>query len=169
MPSYCSLLRIRGKQAEAEELLREALTARQKRHGPAHPWAADILIIQARVLGGPGDVARRAQLFREGLTIYSQSTIPPRRALGMCLDRLAPHLSGDQLYETARTLARSAQARDEQDPGRPKYMDLAMSALRHAGRRGFKDVERLRSDADFAVLRGREDFQQLLGELGAVR
>jgi serine/threonine-protein kinase len=56
----------------------------------------------------------------------------------------------------------SAEERKEKD----KYCDLIMETLRMARASGFKDAERLRKDKELDFVRGREDFQKLLKEIG---
>jgi tetratricopeptide (TPR) repeat protein len=48
-----------------------------------------------------------------------------------------------------------------------EYGDRAMRLLRKAIELGFEDAAHLARDADLAPLRGRDDFRQLLAELGA--
>jgi hypothetical protein len=43
--------------------------------------------------------------------------------------------------------------------------DRAVVWLKQAVAAGFKNVARLRNDADFAALHGRKDFNKLLGDL----
>jgi serine/threonine-protein kinase len=56
----------------------------------------------------------------------------------------------------------SAQERAQRD----RYADLAMAALRQARAVGFRDRQRIEKNRDLDSLRGREDFQKLLAELG---
>jgi hypothetical protein len=46
-----------------------------------------------------------------------------------------------------------------------QYSDRAMATLRQAVQKGFKDVARLKRDAELKALRSRADFQQLLAGL----
>jgi hypothetical protein len=46
------------------------------------------------------------------------------------------------------------------------YADRAMAALRQALAKGYKDCAQLKKDKDLDALRGRDDFQRLLAELG---
>ncbi len=45
------------------------------------------------------------------------------------------------------------------------YGDQAARLLREAVQRGFKDLEKMKTDGDLEPLRGRTDFQQILAEL----
>jgi hypothetical protein len=47
------------------------------------------------------------------------------------------------------------------------YASQAVDLLRQAGRLGFRDARHLRTEAAFAPLRGRADFQALLREIEA--
>jgi len=52
---------------------------------------------------------------------------------------------------------------------RENYADRAMDALRQAVAAGFRDVARIRRDADLGPLRGRDDFQALVAGLAFPR
>jgi tetratricopeptide (TPR) repeat protein/tRNA A-37 threonylcarbamoyl transferase component Bud32 len=90
-------------------------------------------------------------------------------------DRLAP-LAVDppnDLYNAACFLARCVPlaAKDDKLPEARRqelardYADRAMTALRQAVARGFKDVAHLKKDRDLDPLRQRDDFQKLLADL----
>jgi serine/threonine-protein kinase len=59
-----------------------------------------------------------------------------------------------------------AELSDEERKEKDKYCDLVMETLRMARASGFKDAERLRKDKELDVVRGHEDFQRLLREIG---
>src|SRR5207253_4723592 len=63
--NFCSLLHRRGKQAEARDLLDEALQVRQKRRPKGHAAIADVKVIQARLLAEEGRSSPRRQLLQE--------------------------------------------------------------------------------------------------------
>jgi hypothetical protein len=56
---------------------------------------------------------------------------------------------------------------EEEQAGRARCADLAMQTLRQAVSRGFKDVGRLQKDRELDLLRSRDDFCKLVGELEA--
>jgi serine/threonine-protein kinase len=78
-----------------------------------------------------------------------------------------------ELYRIAceQTLTAAAVARNkeqlsaEEQAERTRYLDQAMGTLRQAVAAGFSDADRLAKEADLALLRPREDFQQLLSGL----
>jgi tetratricopeptide (TPR) repeat protein len=79
----------------------------------------------------------------------------------------------DGLYELARNLALCipivaeghAEPIAEQQAERKKYADRAVDALRRAVAVGFRDLARMRKDADLGPLRARPDFQTLVADL----
>jgi len=58
-----------------------------------------------------------------------------------------------------------AEPSPEQRAERRSYGDRAMDALRQAVDAGFRDVARIRQDADLGPLRARDDFQALVAGL----
>jgi serine/threonine protein kinase/Tfp pilus assembly protein PilF len=163
--NFCLLLQRRGKRAEAEQLLEEALEARIQRHGRNHFSVADVLLIHAQLLDRPTESSRRKQLLRESLAIHCGITGAPRRTLGTCLKRLAQDLGPEELYGVACELARSLALRGRETVEGLEYSGFAMEMLRHASVKGFRDLKRLGAEKDLDALRGRQDFQLLLGEL----
>jgi serine/threonine protein kinase/Tfp pilus assembly protein PilF len=106
--NFCRLLQRRGKLAEAEQLLQEALEARRTRYGPNHYLMADCLLVHAEVLEGQAERSRREQLLRQALAVYRQPAGPvPRGRLAVCLYRLADDLDTGHAAE-AEGLLREA-------------------------------------------------------------
>jgi tetratricopeptide (TPR) repeat protein len=163
----CRLLQRRGRRAEAEQLVQDALEARRTCYGPNHYVVADTLAIYAGLLDGPSESSRRVEMFRQALAIYCETPSPAGRVFVSCFNRLIAWLDPNQLYDAARALARSTAHRGEGDTGHPSYADLAMTALRQAKSKGLKDVQPLRVDKDLNALRARQDFRELLHEMEA--
>jgi tetratricopeptide (TPR) repeat protein/tRNA A-37 threonylcarbamoyl transferase component Bud32 len=163
--NFCPLLKKRGKQAEAEQLLDEALQLRQKTFPPNHYTIADIRLLQSVLLGGPGNLPRRKQLLREALASYCQASGPPRQYVALCLNEMKFCFDAAELVDVADALARAA-AQHQDKPGEgDAFADLAVNMLRQAVTAGFKDGQRLARDKDLDGLRPREDFQKLVAEL----
>jgi serine/threonine-protein kinase len=82
---------------------------------------------------------------------------------------------GDTLYDAACVYAlAAAQAAKEAAPHTSslraeQYARRAVTLLRQAVQKGYKNIARLKTDADFDSLRPRADFQQLVRELEAAR
>ncbi len=161
---FGSLLIRRGKQAEAEHLLTEALEARRQRYPANHYLVAEVQILQAALLEGQSPSQRR-QLLREALTSFAQAPAGPNRWATLATRRLANELPPVEVCDVACELARAAALRSEKGADAGGLQDLAVSTLRRAQARGFRDVERLRRDKDLDSLRGRPDFQKLVAEL----
>jgi hypothetical protein len=78
-------------------------------------------------------------------------------------------------YDAARYIARCAPFAqrdpqlkpDEQQKFADEYGRLAVERLREAVRLGYRDGRHMKADADLEPLRGRQDFRDLLAELGA--
>src|SRR5262249_53398693 len=78
-----------------------------------------------------------------------------------------------ELYRGAVELARAAalvgKGKDrlsgEEEAQRRQYADLVMAALRQAAAAGFRDAGKLQGESAFSVVRGREDFAELLADL----
>jgi tetratricopeptide (TPR) repeat protein len=121
LQNFCRLLRRRGMQAEAEQLVEEAREARQARYGPDHYLVADCLLVHEEVLPWPAERCRREQLLRQALAVYRHPAgRVPRGRLAVCLYRLADDLDAGRAAE-AEGLLREALplARNElgeQDP-----------------------------------------------------
>jgi tetratricopeptide (TPR) repeat protein len=162
--NFCMLLKSRGKRAEAEQLLEEALKVRRQRHPSGHCAVADALLILAALQDDPGS-PRRRQLLREALTLYCQSPGAPREYVSICVRLATFSLDAAELYDVACELGRSAARRKEQSRERDRYLGLAVTALRGAKAKGFKDVARLGREKDLDGLRQREDFKKLVAEL----
>jgi hypothetical protein len=79
-----------------------------------------------------------------------------------------------ELFNAGREIAMAArkvgkgrpQLSDNERAERDKYCGLAAAALRQAVEHGFKDAERMRKDPDLELLRGRDDFEKLLSQIG---
>jgi serine/threonine protein kinase/Tfp pilus assembly protein PilF len=165
LDNFSWLLKRRGKQAEAEQLLDEALQVRRHRYPGGHRLVADVLVIQAGMLDKTDSSGRRRKLLREALTIYCRTLDPASRYLPACVNRLAESLSGSETCDLACELTRAAARRSESSHDREIYRDLAMRVLRQAQKKGFNDLVRLQQDHDLDNVRGREDFVQLIVEL----
>jgi serine/threonine-protein kinase len=165
--NFCLFLAQRGKRAEADRLLAEALAARQRREVPDPAAVADILVIQAELLIGQGSESRRQQLLREALGHYCQAGGNPRGHIFVCLHCLGECLAASELIGAACDIARAAAGRMRKGE-RDRYLGLAMSVLRRARAKGFRDGKRLREERDLEVLRGRADFQSLLRGLEGI-
>jgi serine/threonine protein kinase/tetratricopeptide (TPR) repeat protein len=75
--------------------------------------------------------------------------------------------AGREFTMAARKVGKGrAQLSDNERAERDKYCGLAVAALRQAIAHGFKDVERMRKDPDLELLRGRNDFEKLVQEIG---
>jgi serine/threonine-protein kinase len=75
--------------------------------------------------------------------------------------------AGRELTMAARKVGKGrAQLSDNERAERDKYCGLAVAALRQAVEHGFKDVERMRKDPDLELLRGRDEFEKLLSQIG---
>jgi serine/threonine-protein kinase len=94
----------------------------------------------------------------------------PAAAAAALLERrkLWPH-DAQELYriagEQADTAARVGGKKElsaAEEAERAAYLDQAMETLRLAVAAGFADADRLRTDANFAPLRAREDFRKLM-------
>jgi tetratricopeptide (TPR) repeat protein len=162
--NFGNLLSRQGKPAEVASLLAEALEARSKRYPPDHYLIAEIRLLQAvlRKVAAPSQVR---QLLHEALATFVRSPGPPNRWLGLGVRHLPDCLPASDLCDIACALAHAAAARGESSDERNGYQELAVSALRQAQQKGFHDVERLRHDQDLDKLRGRTDFEKLVGEL----
>jgi hypothetical protein len=166
LANFGTLLSRRGKQAEAEQLLAEALEARRKRYPADHYLIGEVLVLQAAFLDNLS-ISQRQQLLREALTKGGQSAGGLNRWTVFAVRRMTERLSPSELCDIADELALAAAAHGEKNGERNGYQDLALSALRSARQKGFQDVERLQHDKDLDNLRGRPDFQKLLAELQA--
>jgi tetratricopeptide (TPR) repeat protein len=88
------------------------------------------------------------------------------------LERL-PHESAADLYSLARVRAQSAaqvgadEPSDDEKAERRRDADLAIEAPRAAITAGYKNVAFLKADEEFASLRPRPDFQELVAQLDA--
>ena len=69
--------------------------------------------------------------------------------------------------ELARVFALSAAAASEDRPKADAYAARAVEELKRVVSSGYRDAARLKMDADFAVLRTRADFRELLQDLDA--
>jgi serine/threonine protein kinase/tetratricopeptide (TPR) repeat protein len=163
--NYCHLLARRGKRAEAEQLLKDALEARQHRYPANHYLIADVIFIQGLLQGNSGASPYGQRLLRDALAIYCQSPGAPGRFVTHCVDRLADTLTATETCDLACELARAAARHAEHSNARIGYQDLALSALQGARKKGFKDAERLQRDKDLSELRERKDFQRFVAEL----
>jgi serine/threonine protein kinase/tetratricopeptide (TPR) repeat protein len=163
--NFCPLLESRGKKAEAEQLLDEALQLRLKRYPLNHYAIAEIRLIQSALLEGPDTLPRRKQLLREVLASYSQTPGPPRKYLPACLREMESCFDPAELVDAAGELARSAARRPEASGERDAYAKHAVKLLRGALKAGFKDAQRLARDKDLEGLRQRDDFQKLVATL----
>jgi tetratricopeptide (TPR) repeat protein len=71
------------------------------------------------------------------------------------------------LAQVAATVGKGAQdLTPEQRAEREHYCDLAVDAVRQALANGYRNVEQLRKHPDLAPLRGRPEFEKLLGGMG---
>ncbi len=161
LANFGALLVRRGKAAEAEQLLAEALEARRRRYPANHYLVAEVQILQAALLEDQSPSQRR-QLLREALTSFAQSPAGPNRWVTVGVRRLAERLPPAELADVACELARAAAIRGEKGGERHGFQDLALGTLRRAREKGFRDVERLRHDKDLDHLRRRPEFQKLL-------
>ena len=57
------------------------------------------------------------------------------------------------------------EAHGAEEAQRRQYADLVMAALRQAAAAGFRDAGKLQGESAFGVVRGREDFAELLADL----
>src|SRR5205823_2069846 len=69
-----------------------------------------------------------------------------------------------ELYAVARDLALAAALAAAGTPERGRYEGLALETLRSALKAGYRDFEKLRTSPDLNSLRGRPEFEKLLGE-----
>jgi tetratricopeptide (TPR) repeat protein len=164
LSNFCSFLKRRGKQAEAEQLLEEAIHVRQRRHSLRHFLVADILVIRATTLEKDSTSNHRRELLREALAIYCESPGGTRSLVSACVRELARDLSATESYDLACTLAFAAKTRDEHSVERTTFLDLALTVLRSSLKKGLRDAERMQHDRNLDTLRGRDDFKKLIVE-----
>jgi tetratricopeptide (TPR) repeat protein len=103
-----------------------------------------------------------------------------QRAVGLSAEAVAATLARrdlwpdnpTELYRVACDLAAAAEVKRKRKPSSPaeqarreEYRARAVQTLGEAVRAGFDDVKRLETDADWAALRHREDFQAILGQV----
>ncbi len=72
--------------------------------------------------------------------------------------------SAERLFIASRVLSLAA-SREKDKNLEKRYADRCLAILRQTIDKGFKDVERLKTDTDLNFVRPREDFQALLKEL----
>jgi hypothetical protein len=159
------LLKRRGKPGEAQQLLEEALQARRAHYPPNHYLIADVLVIQALLLGQADSSSRRRHLLREALAIYCEAPHLPQVTFSSCVRQLTEIVADAEAYDIACQLACAGAGRREPSAEREQLLDLAMAALRRARQKGFQDVGRLEHDPKLQGLRPRKDFQHLLEQL----
>jgi tetratricopeptide (TPR) repeat protein len=160
LSNFCLFLAGRGKRAEADRLLAEALAARRQREVPDPASIADILVIQAELLLDQDSNSRR-QLLQEALAHYNRAVGNPRGHIFHCVNRLGDCLPAAELFRSACEMARAAAGRTRRGE-RDRYLNLVMTVLRRARAKGFKDVRRLHEERDLQALQGRADFQDLV-------
>jgi tetratricopeptide (TPR) repeat protein len=73
--------------------------------------------------------------------------------------------SSDTLYDAACVYAMAAALARDDVKQAEQFAARAVELLRQAIRKGYKDVAHMKTDEDLAALRGRDDYQKLLGEL----
>src|SRR5262249_33684509 len=75
--------------------------------------------------------------------------------------------TGQELFQAASGFAYCMRFADKDDPAVESYGQRAVTTLRTAAAKGFRNPARLKSSADLEVLRSREDFRKLIAELEA--
>jgi serine/threonine protein kinase len=98
----------------------------------------------------------------------------PAEAAALCRERLKlwPH-HAEQVHDGACELARCAEAvgkgkahlTAQEQAQRQRYLDEAVSVLRRAVELGLQGPAQVRSTSDFRLLRGRADFEKVVGEM----
>jgi tetratricopeptide (TPR) repeat protein len=169
-----AVLRQDARHALSQEFLSKSLGGRaqvmdqQQRHAEAlpdwdramqlpgeEPWRDFVRFRRALALAQTGDHARAAA---EAEALAGRKTA-----------------TAEDLYNLACVCALSATAAARDDrlgvpeaAGLPRqYADQAMTLLRQAVQKGYKDVPHMKKDTDLDPLRSREDFQAILRELEA--
>ena len=111
---------------------------------------------------GPGRnalrMARSAGLVRSGRVIAGVTA-----AESLLKD---PQLSDGAIYDGVRVFSLASGATGEDAEKSAAYAARAVLVLRQAFRRGFKDVAHVNKDEDLGPIRDREDFRQLLLNVG---
>jgi tetratricopeptide (TPR) repeat protein/tRNA A-37 threonylcarbamoyl transferase component Bud32 len=161
---------------------------------PGHAVARQIqcinLLKRAKALGRTGELARGVQDMDRALRL---ADTPAQRfalsaARGVLLGRQGKHAEaaasvaggGDKLANSSGELydlacvyalcsaaalrdAKLAEAQRRQLSG--QYAMRAVTALRQAAAKGYRNVEHMKVDSDLDVLRGRDDYRKLLSEM----
>ncbi len=120
------------------------------------PQANRLLVLRAKVLlrrGLPAEAAVTAVKLRglapdDPVTLYNVAC-----CYALCVSAVAPGKKAGELGAGEKAL-------------RQQYDDQAITILREAIRKGYKDLGQLKRDPDLNALRGREDFKKLTRELG---
>jgi serine/threonine protein kinase/tetratricopeptide (TPR) repeat protein len=133
---------------------------------------------QAALKGNPANAAFR-QDFRDDLKVLAENyvALADHARLATTADELAAfaYEPATDTYTAASFLSRCVllAEKDAQlvEAKRKElaqnYADRAMTMLRRAVARGYKDVAHMKKDADLDALRGREDYKKLIAELEA--
>jgi serine/threonine protein kinase/tetratricopeptide (TPR) repeat protein len=142
-------------------------------------FAADVRSLEARirvcrgaelVLKDPVAVQNVSEVDRPGVLNAVIGAHVRRRAPEKAVafaDRLATSAkNSDQLYDAARGYALCVPLADR--PAKDNYAARAVALLKQVVARGYKDVNHMKTDADLAALRERDDFKALLKELEAM-
>jgi eukaryotic-like serine/threonine-protein kinase len=75
--------------------------------------------------------------------------------------------TGQDLFQAAGVFAHCVRFAGKDSPEADSYGERAVTALRKAAAKGFRDAARLKSSKDLEPLRSREDFRKLIAELEA--
>src|SRR5262249_39706501 len=75
--------------------------------------------------------------------------------------------TGQELFLAANVFTSCMSLADKEGPAVEWYARRAVTTLRKAAARGFRNAERLKSSAELEPLRSREDFRKLIAELEA--
>jgi hypothetical protein len=82
---------------------------------------------------------------------------------------VAKNVGADTLYDAGRVCALATAAVKDDAKLQDHYAAHAVELLRQAVAKGYKDMEHLKKDEDLKAPREREDFKNLLEEIGATK
>jgi serine/threonine protein kinase/tetratricopeptide (TPR) repeat protein len=159
-------LLILGRAEEAQSAL-DAARTRQARLVADYPGVPEYrrLLGQIQInLTTANVAAAKKKLTGGGWSLFG--TRPPKRPLDLGeAQRLAEsnESTGEELYHSAAAFAVAATQADA--PTAEQHAVRAVTALRQAFARGFRDATRMLTDSDFASLRNRTDFIELLWDV----
>ena len=145
---------------EARDVLRDGAAALREGLDRSPQGAAGLRWLQNAVYVNLSLVERAAGRPDEAAAVTAER-------LRSCADGADEYYRGALEYADALPLYGRGKADPsaEEQAGRQRCAELAVAALRLAAARGFRDLNRLRTDHDFDPLRGRDDFRAAAAEV----